>query len=122
MSRIQDIKRLYSALWRLRRRLGGYQSLSADPLPAISRRGGIYFFYEPGVMRSHSGTSARVVRVGKAANLRARLYAHHGAATLTGPTVVAGIPTFTGTFRTPSSRVTVGGRCSTGSGALCGMT
>ncbi|MDQ3699330.1 MAG: hypothetical protein M3442_00235 [Chloroflexota bacterium] len=94
MARLQGIKRFYTALYRLRQRLGGYQSLSGESLPAIPVRGGIYFLFEPGEVRSHSGRSARVVRVGKAANLRARLYAHHGAASLRGPSVVGWHPHF----------------------------
>jgi hypothetical protein len=86
MPRLQDLKHFYASLRILQKGLGGAQSLSAEPFPVIPRRGGIYFFFEPGEDRTHSGSGPRVVRVGKAANLRARLYSHHGALSLTGPT------------------------------------
>jgi hypothetical protein len=95
MARLYDIKRFYASLNRLRLKRRGYQSLSPEaPLPAIPSVGGVYFFFERGEVRSQSGHSPRVVRVGKATNLRARLYAHHGALTLTGPTTSGWHPHF----------------------------
>lgn len=56
--------------------------------------GGVNFFFEDSEVPSHSGTSPPVVLVGKAANLRTRHYAHHGALTLTGPTTTGWHPHF----------------------------
>ena len=72
---------------RLERRVGGTRLLAECTGHMGWPRRGLYFFFEPGEMRSRSGASLRVVRVGTHAlkagsksTLRGRLSQHRGTA------------------------------------------
>lgn len=87
MSRLADLQRFYASLDRLRDRLGGTRTLSDFSRSRDWPQRGVYFFFEPGEVRSHSGTGLRVVRVGTHAltagsrsSLRQRLSQHRGSA------------------------------------------
>jgi hypothetical protein len=63
-SRLHDLKAFYEILNRLAQKTGGPIMLSnATGRHAWPRRG-VYFFFEPGELRTDSGTGMRVVRVG----------------------------------------------------------
>ena len=85
MSREADIERFYSLLNRLEQQVGGKRQLATltniQNLPVR----GVYFFFEPGENRTHSGTGQRVIRVGTHAltassrsTLKQRLRNHRG--------------------------------------------
>ena len=88
MSRLDHLKRFYASLAALEARLEGTRVLSecTGRMPWPKR--GVYFFMEPGEVRTGSGKGARVVRVGTHAlkpgaksTLWKRLRQHRGAAT-----------------------------------------
>lgn len=62
--RRRDLIRFYSALRRLEASVGGVRTLSDCSGRMDWPKRGVYFFYEPGEMRSDSGSGLRVVRVG----------------------------------------------------------
>jgi len=64
MSRLSDLARFYDLLEVLASRLGGPRT--TDKLSNFRDwpTRGVYFFFEPAELRSHSGTGLRVVRVG----------------------------------------------------------
>lgn len=85
MNRLADLVTFYQLLDRLRDVLGGPYTLAEfskwNTVPAR----GVYFFFEPGEVRSNSGTEPRVVRVGTHAlaagsksTLDGRLKQHRG--------------------------------------------
>ena len=87
MSRRGDLEQFYSLLDKLDARTAGPRRLSncTGRMPWPGR--GVYFFMEPGEVRSGSGTGPRVVRVGTHAliagsgtTLWRRLYQHRGPA------------------------------------------
>ena len=63
-SRVDDLQRFYAALNRLEERLGGKRRLSDCHGRMAWPRRGVYFFFEPGEVRTGSGEGPRVVRVG----------------------------------------------------------
>ena len=64
VTRLDDLRRFYAIMDQLERRLGGKRILAAcDGRKGWSQRG-VYFFFEPGEIRTHSGQGPRVVRVG----------------------------------------------------------
>lgn len=64
MNRLDSLVRFYEILARLESRLGGKRRL-ADCTSRMSwPRRGVYFFFEPGEVRSDSGEGPRVTRVG----------------------------------------------------------
>jgi hypothetical protein len=84
-SRLADLRQFYDLLLQLENKLGGKRiladSVALDHLP----QRGVYFFFEPGELRSDSDTGLRVVRVGTHAlvtagkrTLRDRLSTHRG--------------------------------------------
>lgn len=85
MTRLQDLRRLYELLDDLEKVNGGKRNLE-DLGPARSWPSrGVYFFFEPGEMRSTTGTGPRLVRVGthaisanSASTLHGRLLQHRG--------------------------------------------
>ena len=90
-SRATDLARFYRALGRLEAAVGGKRRLSdCDGRMQWPVRG-VYFFFETGECRSHSGTGLRVVRVGTHAvssgsrtTLWNRLSQHRGVASTGG--------------------------------------
>lgn len=64
MSRINDLRRFYSILGMLEQKLGGKRVLASCTGRMTWPQRGVYFFYELGETRSHSGEGPRVVRVG----------------------------------------------------------
>jgi len=64
MSRIEDLARLYLILDRLAASSGGRRSLSRLRSHRDWPQRGVYFFFEPGEMRSGSGHGPRLVRIG----------------------------------------------------------
>ena len=62
--RVGDLKRFYDCLEHLEGCTGGARRLSACSSRMAWPERGVYFFMEPGEMRSHSGRGLRVVRVG----------------------------------------------------------
>lgn len=64
MSRLGDMTRLYALLARLEKAVGGMRSLDGLGTSRNWPRRGVYFFFEPGELRSDSGTGLRLVRVG----------------------------------------------------------
>ena len=87
MSRLADLKRFYSLLDTLEKRLGGARELSACTVRMAWPDRGVYFFMEPGESRTDSGSGLRIVRVGTHAlkkgaksTLWQRLRQHRGAA------------------------------------------
>lgn len=87
MDRLRDLVRFYELLDSLAQRLGGTRKLAfCDGRQGWPVRG-VYFFFETGEARSHSGSGPRVVRVGTHAlvgssgtSLWDRLSQHRGAA------------------------------------------
>lgn len=83
--RLLRIKQLYSLLLEIELRIGGKRLLMEPDLRRAVPAHGIYFFFEPGEMRSDSGEGHRIVRIGthgiiekSKANLWDRLRAHRG--------------------------------------------
>lgn len=85
MSRLPDLIRFYELLQSLEQRLGGFRHLAQ----CSGRQGwparGVYFFFEPGEIRSDSGQGPRVTRVGthalkqaSSSTLWGRLSQHRG--------------------------------------------
>jgi len=64
MARRQDLERFYELLDKLEERAGGMRKLADCHGRMDWPDRGIYFFYEPGEVRSNSGSELRVVRVG----------------------------------------------------------
>lgn len=86
-SRVDDLLRFYQALGRLEKAVGGKRRLSTSDGRMYWPARGVYFFFETGECRSHSGTGPRVVRVGthavstgSRATLWQRLSQHRGVA------------------------------------------
>jgi hypothetical protein len=84
MSRPNDVRAFYDVLSEVSRRRGGVRPLTEVLRSPVPLRG-VYFFFEPGEMRSTSGSGPRVVRVGTHAlrpraksTLRGRLRQHGG--------------------------------------------
>ena len=61
MDRLEDIVRFYVLLDRLKRSLGGSQTLANIGSYRDWPKRGIYLFFEPGEVRSDSGKGPRVV-------------------------------------------------------------
>ena len=87
MSRLDHLQRFYGLLYELEQRLGGSRRLSdcSGWLPWPKR--GVYFFMEPGELRTGTGDGPRVtrvgahaVRIGSGTKLWDRLYNHKGTA------------------------------------------
>ncbi|MDQ2774523.1 MAG: hypothetical protein M3Y57_06295 [Acidobacteriota bacterium] len=88
MNRIDDLHQFYDLLDMLERKLGGKQTLRGCHGRMDWPNRGLYFFFEPGELRSESGVGHRVVRVGTHAvskgsksKLWGRLAQHRGTAT-----------------------------------------
>lgn len=64
MTRREDLRRLYAILDSLARRTGGYRLLANCHGRQDWPSRGVYFFFEPGELRTTSGVGPRVVRVG----------------------------------------------------------
>lgn len=64
MARLEDLKQFYGLLDRLEEKVGKPRILSDCHGRMDWPDRGVYFFFEPGEMRSDSGTGLRVVRVG----------------------------------------------------------
>lgn len=64
MPRLDDLKRFYDHLAVLRGRVGGHRILADCHARMGWPARGVYFFFEQGEDRSHSGDGRRVVRVG----------------------------------------------------------
>ncbi|MEX2375937.1 MAG: hypothetical protein WD942_10205 [Dehalococcoidia bacterium] len=64
MTRLADIQRFYDLLDELALRTGGPRSLSECTGRLEWPHRGVYFFFEPGELRSDSGNGPRMVRVG----------------------------------------------------------
>src|SRR5689334_15077551 len=62
--RCADLVRFYSLLGRLEAAVGGARVLAACSGRMDWPRRGVYFFREPGEMRSDTGAGPRIVRVG----------------------------------------------------------
>ena len=84
-SRLDDLHRLYIALSGLATIVGGERQFSSLQAPTRWPKRGVYFFFEPREIRSHTGSGLRVVRVGTHAlktgassTLRGRLSTHRG--------------------------------------------
>lgn len=84
MTRLDHLRRFYDLLDDLADRQRGPRPLT-DAVATLGNESGVYFFFEPGEMRSDSGTAPRVVRVGTHAlklgassTLRGRLRQHGG--------------------------------------------
>lgn len=93
--RLDDVRMFYELLARLEHDLGGTRTLASASGKMDWPRRGVYFFFEPGEMRSTSGEGLRVVRVGTHAlkpgsksTLWKRLRQHRG--TLSGAYVGGG--------------------------------
>lgn len=85
MSRLDHLKRFYSLLSTLEERLAGARRLSDCSGQMSWPKRGVYFFREPGEVRTDSGAGLRVVRVGthalkvgSGATLWNRLSQHRG--------------------------------------------
>ena len=85
MNRADDLRRLYELLDHLKERHGGTRTLAQLDQHRDWPSRGVYFFFEPGEVRSESGTGQRLVRVGTHAltdgsrsTLRQRLAQHRG--------------------------------------------
>jgi len=83
--RIQELKRFYLLLEDLGERLGGARTLNRCTKHIGWPERGVYFFFEEGERRVHTGTGLRVVRVGthalksgSRASLWTRLSQHRG--------------------------------------------
>ena len=77
-SRIEDIKKFYDILACIEDHVKGCRTLAEGKGRINWPKGGVYFFFEAGEWRCCSGEGARVVRVGKSANLWTRLSQHRG--------------------------------------------
>ena len=64
MNRRDDLIRFYETLAELERRVGGKRCLADSDGHMDWPQRGVYFFFEPGEVRSDSGEGMRVVRVG----------------------------------------------------------
>jgi hypothetical protein len=91
MNRLADIKAFYRILAALEAKLGGKRTLSECNGRMTWPSRGVYFFFEPGEMRSESGAGPRVVRIGTHATtagaksrLWGRLSQHRGTASTGG--------------------------------------
>ena len=62
--RVADVQRFYEILDALEETIGGKRRLAECDGRIDWPRRGVYFFFEPGEMRSASGRGPRVVRVG----------------------------------------------------------
>jgi len=62
--RLEDIRRFYEILESLEKRVGGIRTLANCNGHMDWPERGVYFFFEPGEMRTISGSGLRVVRVG----------------------------------------------------------
>jgi hypothetical protein len=87
-TRAQDVRRFYELLDRLAARIGGPRTFGAVDRRVDWPHRGVYFFFEPGEVRSGSGNGPRVVRVGTHAlrvdsrsSLWGRLSEHRGTPT-----------------------------------------
>ena len=87
MSRLDDLQLFYSLLSALEEKLAGARHLANCSGRMSWPKRGVYFFMEPGEVRSHSGHGPRIVRVGthalkagSGATLWKRLYQHKGIA------------------------------------------
>ena len=83
--RLEDIRRFYEILESLEKRVWGKRTLADCNGYLDWPERGVYFFFEPGEMRTTSGRGMRVVRVGTHAlqegsktNLWKRLRQHQG--------------------------------------------
>lgn len=63
-NRIADVRRFYEILSALETRVGGATTLSQCNGRMAWPSAGVYFFFEPGEVRSTSGIGRRVVRIG----------------------------------------------------------
>jgi hypothetical protein len=84
-SRLEHLKHFYSILDALEHNIGGAKTLAACKGRMNWPKRGVYFFREPGEMRSDTGTGPRIVRVGTHAlraggssTLWGRLSTHRG--------------------------------------------
>ena len=84
-ARLQHVQRFYETLAKLEESLGGKRTLGTVDGAMTWPRRGLYFFFEPGEMRTTSGLGLRVTRVGTHAlkagsksTLWGRLRAHRG--------------------------------------------
>lgn len=80
-----DLQRFYALLDGLATKVGGTHQLAVLPKAKSSPARGVYFFFEPGEVRSDTGFGQRVVRVGthglkagSSSTLRGRLAQHRG--------------------------------------------
>ena len=64
VDRLNDLRRFYDLLAALERKLGGKRTLADCDGRMDWPRRGVYFFFETGEIRVHSGQGLRVVRVG----------------------------------------------------------
>jgi hypothetical protein len=64
MARLDDLVRFYAILDRLERTIGGARTLADCTGRRAWPERGVYFFQEPGEIRTDSGEGARIVRVG----------------------------------------------------------
>ena len=64
MTRAADTCRFYDILAELEQRLGGKRTLATCSKASGWPQRGVYFFFEPGELRSVSGDGPRVVRIG----------------------------------------------------------
>ncbi len=85
MNRLDHLRRFYELLDQLSERLGGPRTLDEFSNYRDWPARGVYFFFEPGEVRSESGEGLRVVRIGTHAltsgsrsTLRQRLSQHRG--------------------------------------------
>lgn len=85
LDRLSDVIRFYEILDLLEEKVGGKRTLAKCNGKMGWPPRGVYFFFEPGELRTTSGTGMRVVRVGThalkkggKANLWARLHQHQG--------------------------------------------
>lgn len=85
-SRLNDVRRFYSLLEELERKLGGRRVIGQAHGRQLWPTRGVYFVFEPGEERTTSGSGPRVVRVGTHAlksrsrtTLWGRLRSHRGA-------------------------------------------
>jgi hypothetical protein len=87
-ARLQHVQRFYEILAKLEESLGGKRTLGTIDGAMTCPRRGVYFFFEPGEVRTTSGLGLRVTRVGTHAlkagsksTLWGRLRAHRGTQT-----------------------------------------
>lgn len=84
VSRLGHLRRFYHLMDELGERQRGPRPL-AEAISALGNQSGVYFFFEPGEVRSDSGVGPRVIRVGTHAlkpgatsTMRGRLRQHGG--------------------------------------------